>query len=291
MEIIYPNLFNFNKLHIFYLEKLHFLCYTSIDKYSSKNNYLALKQGLFFAMIMEKIKKVYNVKIIFITIGLILLCSASAYSCSIKNGSLRVPIAIDKERQNEALREAFFSIRTVDQEDLKPLKILLIQSRLSTQKEKPTRLPVGLMSLASALRDKDFLVNFFKKLGREEFILKDQDSYPDFMVEILDLQAESEGFDLENYLRKSHPDIVGFTATTPAIDDASEESLIVEKVLPSAIRIIGGPHVSALIRQTLEKTNFQIAVPGEGIETLTELVMEMRLDRPDLFNPSSPLRS
>ena len=46
------------------------------------------------------------------------------------------------------------------------------------------------MSLSSALRDKSFIAKFCKRLYKKEFIFEDYNSYQDFIVEILDLQAE-----------------------------------------------------------------------------------------------------
>lgn len=236
---------------------------------------------------MMKIKKVFNLitLIFFIAISLFLIICApyslSAESESGKDCHLRVPFC-ETTRQKDLQRELFLTKYGLSQNTQRPSKILLIQSRLSTQKAKPTRLPTGLMSLASALRDKGFIAEFCNRLCKEKFIFKGYESYPDFVVEILDLQTEPEDFDLEVYLKESNPDVVGFTGTTPAMDDVITTSLLVEKVIPQAVRIIGGPHVSALPKETLKRSNFQVVVKGEGIETLTELLMELRLDAPDL---------
>jgi len=234
---------------------------------------------------MNMFRKGHNLIILIFFIASFLLSTTDiSYSLSIeseKSLHLRIPFS-EITRQKDLQRELFLAKWGLSKDTRKPLKVLLIQPRLSTQKSKPTRLPAGLMSLASALKDKGFIAEFCKRLCKEKFIFEDYESYPDFVVEILDLQAESEDFDLEAYLKESNPDAVGFTGTTPAMDDVLSVSALVEKTIPQAIRIIGGPHVSALPKETLEKSNFQIVVKGEGIEALTELLMELRLDNPDL---------
>jgi len=236
---------------------------------------------------MMKLKKGYNYCIVFLLTAIFSLTTTiSSYPVSFSDSSLRIPLAgkskTELDRQKSFQREVFLEKCGLSKDTKKPTKILLIQPRLATQKSKPTRLPAGLMSLASALRDRVFIKQFCDRLGKEEFDFKNYDDCPEFTVQILDLQAEAKDFDLSVYLEENRPDAVCFTASTPAIDDAAEESLIVENTLPNAVQIIGGPHASALPLETLSRYSFNIVVPGEGIETLLELLLELRLDRPDL---------
>jgi radical SAM superfamily enzyme YgiQ (UPF0313 family) len=227
------------------------------------------------------IKKALSTTAIFFFVSIYAFLT-SCYALSTQQScKLRVPF-VQYKRQIQSQEELSLIKAGLFKDCRKPSKILLIQPRLSTQRAKPTRLPTGLMSLASALRDKVFIKEFFYRLSKEKFIFEDFDAYSSFNVEILDLQAESIDFDLEACLAKSNPDVVGFTAVSPAIDDVSRVSSVVAKVLPSAIRIIGGPHVSALPAETLKNSNFQIAVKGEGVETFLEVLMELRSDAPSL---------
>jgi HEAT repeat protein len=126
-----------------------------------------------------------------------------------------------------------------------PLKIVLVMPRAHSQgEEKPTRFPVGLMSLASCLRDKEFLLKLANKIPGLNY--ENPEAIPNIDVRIVDLQAEPENFDLETYLQGMNPDMVGISAVSQLFSAAGEVSKKAAKAVPQAIRVIGGVHISAI---------------------------------------------
>lgn len=77
---------------------------------------------------------------------------------------------------------------------------------------------------------------------------------------------------LEAELAKSHADIVGVTSSTLTYNPAVEIVQAAKKMLPNALTVMGGPHVTALPEQTLsEAPELDIVVRGEGERTMLEL--------------------
>lgn len=69
------------------------------------------------------------------------------------------------------------------------------------------------------------------------------------------------------------PDVVGFTATTPAIFGAANTARLLRPLLPGATFILGGAHITAVPDQTvLMFPEFDCAVLGEGENTMLELL-------------------
>ena len=69
------------------------------------------------------------------------------------------------------------------------------------------------------------------------------------------------------------PDIIGFSATTLAIAHAARMGEEAKRLFPRVRIIVGGPHVSAVPVETLERFPvFDAAVVGEGEETVTDLL-------------------
>lgn len=75
------------------------------------------------------------------------------------------------------------------------------------------------------------------------------------------------------------PDIVGIFAFTTDIYNANETAGFIKKIFKDKIQIvIGGPHLSALPEETMEKfTHFDIGVIGEGELTMEEIAKGKRL--------------
>lgn len=95
--------------------------------------------------------------------------------------------------------------------------------------------------------------------------------------------------DMPTLLRKVSefsPDYVGITSTTITMENAGYVATEVKKILPSTKVIAGGPHITALHGETLERfPAIDVGVIGEGEETLTELLNLMNNDKP--FNETS----
>jgi len=79
--------------------------------------------------------------------------------------------------------------------------------------------------------------------------------------------------ELEDRIRKFQPDVVGLTATTPAIYDAYEAARIAKRVNPNALVLIGGPHATFTADEVLrECEQIDIVVMGEGEETFKQIL-------------------
>ncbi len=72
---------------------------------------------------------------------------------------------------------------------------------------------------------------------------------------------------------KEKPDYLGITATTVSIFQAAALAGKIKKKNPQIKTIIGGPHVTATPEKTMRRFSaFDIAVLGEGEETIVELI-------------------
>lgn len=93
-------------------------------------------------------------------------------------------------------------------------------------------------------------------------------------VKIIDGDAENLTFDaLLNRLTDEKPDFVGSTCMTATMDLTNIFYEKLKKRLPKSTVIVGGPHVSALPKRTLEESKaIDIVVKAEGDETAGELM-------------------
>ncbi len=74
-------------------------------------------------------------------------------------------------------------------------------------------------------------------------------------------------------LAELQPDVVGVTAITPSIYKAEEVLAISERVVPNALRVMGGIHATFMYKQVLtEAPHVDVIVRGEGEEIIVELM-------------------
>jgi len=109
--------------------------------------------------------------------------------------------------------------------------------------------PIGLASIAAYLR----------KHGHE--------------VRIIDANAEQISIkELPKYISKGFH-IVGTTSLTPSINSSLEVLYVAKKQCPGIITIMGGVHITAMGKETLENfPDIDFGIIGEGEETVLELV-------------------
>ncbi len=82
-------------------------------------------------------------------------------------------------------------------------------------------------------------------------------------------------------LRAINPRYVGITATTVAICNAGRLAAHIKRASPAWPLIIGGPHLTAVPKETMETfPEFDIGVVGEGEETLIELLDTLDANEP-----------
>lgn len=88
----------------------------------------------------------------------------------------------------------------------------------------------------------------------------------------------------EELLRRldaARPDILCLSSTTLAIFNANSFAVAAKRLLPSLTVLIGGPHVTAAPRETMERfPAFDIAAIGEGELTLVELLHALQSGKP-----------
>lgn len=91
---------------------------------------------------------------------------------------------------------------------------------------------------------------------------------------IVDAEALGIGFEAtKEAILKQKPDIVGITATTPAIYTAGILARQLKEVNPSINVLVGGCHISAIPQETMiENPSFDIGVLGEGERTIERLM-------------------
>jgi radical SAM superfamily enzyme YgiQ (UPF0313 family) len=75
-----------------------------------------------------------------------------------------------------------------------------------------------------------------------------------------------------DYLRNFKPSIYGLSFTSKTVRLAAATIAAVREQFPDTVVVCGGPHATALPQQTLQMTNADIVVRGEGEETLAEIV-------------------
>jgi len=98
-------------------------------------------------------------------------------------------------------------------------------------------------------------------------------------VRIYDADAEGLGFSgLKKYVKKFKADVVGITTTSFTFLQAKLTASIVRKLLPEAVILIGGPHVSLYPQKILFNEEFDIAVFGEAENTIIDLVKKLETD-------------
>ncbi len=110
--------------------------------------------------------------------------------------------------------------------------------------------PLGLLYIASVLRGEGWDVTFIEAdLARAGAI--------------------------ERAATELRPSLVGLSATTPAFSDAESIARRISRVVPQALRVIGGPHATAEPGHALLSGAFDVAVVGEGEATMSELARRL----------------
>ena len=90
---------------------------------------------------------------------------------------------------------------------------------------------------------------------------------------LFDLQIPAQQQSWKKDLVQFGPSVIGVTAMTPAICKASKIGKICKEILPKAILVLGGCHLTFLPEETmLMHKMFDVGVLGEGEVTLHELI-------------------
>lgn len=92
-------------------------------------------------------------------------------------------------------------------------------------------------------------------------------------VKLLDAWGPNLGLeDIMNQVKKYRPDIVGISCMTPTFGISVEITKLIKLLSDNILVIMGGPHVTAIPLETLEKFPWiDIVVIGEGEDTILEI--------------------
>jgi len=104
-------------------------------------------------------------------------------------------------------------------------------------------------------------------------------------IEVLDCQAGRLGWkELERHIESSNPDIVAPSALATCNAYTVVRAVeIAKKVNPNIKTLVGGQHFTATAQESLETyPEIDIIVRGEGEQTFTELVQELKKNKPSL---------
>lgn len=92
-------------------------------------------------------------------------------------------------------------------------------------------------------------------------------------IKILDCQVEEISYPkLEEKIKEFSPDVVGVTAMTFTLIDATKVAETAKKVSPKIKTIFGGPHVNIYPEETMQIGVVDFVVLGEGEEPVKELL-------------------
>ncbi len=96
---------------------------------------------------------------------------------------------------------------------------------------------------------------------------------PDVEIGILDCEAREMNYGrIKEEIKIIMPDIVAITTPTPAFAQVLEICRIIKLISPEIIIVVGGPHPTALPRETVAEKDIDICVVFEGEITFAELV-------------------
>jgi radical SAM superfamily enzyme YgiQ (UPF0313 family) len=160
--------------------------------------------------------------------------------------------------------------------------ILFVNPSLDTKRyeeEDTLRSYLSLGTLAAALRNKAFLKRFAERLGKEEIIIDSESDYPVFDIVVSNLSLKPDHRSIQEYFShflkqfNQSPLMLCMTATSTHLDEAEKIARTAKQIVPAALRIIGGPHVSVAAGDFLTNSEFQVACIGEGVETLSEIAL------------------
>lgn len=228
---------------------------------------------------MRNIARITKISFIYTFIGVFLFCNSSHAlrpPISSNNANQTFIKAQNRENKTRSIRDK----RPV-RETPRKLKVLFFVSS-TDMKGLPHRYPIGILSMASAIRSKEFLLKVAQATDRKT--LPDSiDSFPDVEVKLIDMGLVSEDFDVGAAISEFGPNIIGVSSMSSSIDSAYEIADIAAEVCPNSLRVIGGIHTTALPEEVMNNSKFQVAFLGEAEESFSELILEEAFyDDPDI---------
>ncbi|MEM7033126.1 MAG: radical SAM protein [Chloroflexota bacterium] len=107
-----------------------------------------------------------------------------------------------------------------------------------------------------------------------------------YEVDIWDAAVEQDIESLDQRLARDPYDVVGFSAPTPLIVNAWDAAKTAKK--HGAVTILGGPHLTIMPHESMEKDQVDLVVRGEAERTIVEIVAALEKDRGQSAAPDKP---
>jgi pyruvate-formate lyase-activating enzyme len=165
-------------------------------------------------------------------------------------------------------------------------KILFVQPpfyRLFGSRFALNKYPLGLAYLAGVVLDQtswDAAVYNadFHPAGRQPARVRDLTG-PGFRSYQASLQDCSAAIwaEVRGKLAEHMPDVVGITATTPTFAPARIVAALAKEINPDCVVVCGGPHASIVGARILDDPSIDVAVHGEGEQTIVELLRGLEI--------------
>jgi len=95
--------------------------------------------------------------------------------------------------------------------------------------------------------------------------------YEDYEAELIDMNLQNHD-DLKKKVETLRPYFVCITVVTPLIEEAKSLCKLIKSISKETIIIGGGPHISVFPKKTLQETEMDIGVIGEGDFTIREIL-------------------
>ncbi len=106
-----------------------------------------------------------------------------------------------------------------------------------------------------------------------------------YQAEIWDAAVEEELETLDQKLARDPFDVVCLSAPTPLIVNAWQAAATAKK--HGAVTILGGPHLTLMPHESMQKEAVDLVVRGEGEYTLVEILQALEKEQPPLFDPAA----
>ncbi|MFQ5875354.1 MAG: B12-binding domain-containing radical SAM protein, partial [Dehalococcoidia bacterium] len=98
-----------------------------------------------------------------------------------------------------------------------------------------------------------------------------------YQVDIWDAAVEEDVESLDQRLGRDPYDIVGISSPTPLIVNAWEAATTAKK--HGAVTILGGPHLTLMPHESMQKPQVDLVVRGEAEQTIIEIMHALEKDR------------
>lgn len=107
-----------------------------------------------------------------------------------------------------------------------------------------------------------------------------------YEVDLWDAQVEEDRQSFDDFLAENSYDVVGISAPTPLIENAWQAAK--EAKAHGAITILGGPHLTLMPHESMEKPAVDLVVRGEAESTIVEIIAALEKDRGQMADAEQP---